>query len=184
MFLNCGVGEDSWESLGLQGDPISPSKGNQSWIIIGRTDVEAEIPIFWPPDVKSWLIGKDPDAGKDWRWEEKGTTEDEMVGWHDRLNRHRFGWTLAVGDGQGGLAWCSPRGCRVRHDWVTELNWDLLMPSVKFISFQEVPAAILQVKQASSSQSQPSQALIGIYHLTPPTPSTDGSHSQLAVESI
>ena len=65
-------------------------KGNQSWILIGRTDVEAEVPILWPPDVKNWLIGKDPDTEKDWRWEEKGMTEDEMVGWHHRLNGHEF----------------------------------------------------------------------------------------------
>ena len=73
------VGEDSWESLGLQGDPTSPSKGNQSWMFIGRTDIEAETPILWPPDKKNWLIWKDPDAGKDWRREEKGMTEVEMV---------------------------------------------------------------------------------------------------------
>ena len=79
MLLNCGVGEDPWESLGLQGDPTSQSKGNQSWILIGRIDAEAEIPVPWPPDVKNWLTGKDPDAGKDWRHEEKGMTEDEMV---------------------------------------------------------------------------------------------------------
>ena len=65
-------------------------KGNQSWIFVGRTDAEAETPIPWPPDMKNWLIGKDPDAGKDWRWEEKETTEDEMVGWHHRLNGHEF----------------------------------------------------------------------------------------------
>ena len=69
--------------------PIYP-KGNQSWIFIGRTDTEAETPIFWPPDVKNWLIWKEPDAGKDWRWEEKGMTEDEMDGWHHRLNGHGF----------------------------------------------------------------------------------------------
>ena len=73
-LLNCGVGEDSWESLGLQGDkPVNP-KGNQSWIFIGRTDAEAETPVLWPPDANNWLTGKDPDAGKDWRQEEKGTT--------------------------------------------------------------------------------------------------------------
>ena len=78
MLLNCGVGEDSWESLGLQGDqPVNP-KGNQSWKFTGRTDPEAETPILWPPDVKIWLIGKDPDAGKDWRQEQE-MTEDEMV---------------------------------------------------------------------------------------------------------
>ena len=118
MFLNCGVGEDSWESLGLQGDqPVHP-KGNQSWIFIGRTDAEAETPILWPFNGKNWLIGKDPDAGKDWRWEEKETTEDNMVGWHHGLNGHEFEQAPGVGDGQGGLA-C----CRVGHNWATELNW-------------------------------------------------------------
>ena len=78
--------------------PVHP-KGDQSWVFIGRTDVEAETPILWPPDAKSWLIWKDPDAGKDWGQEEKGTTEDEMVGWHHWLNGHGFGWTPGVGDG-------------------------------------------------------------------------------------
>ena len=88
MLLNCDVGEDSWESLGLQEiQPVHP-KGDQSWVFIGRTDVEVETPILWPPDVKSWPIGQDPDAGKDWRQEDKGTTEDEMVGWHHWLNWH------------------------------------------------------------------------------------------------
>ena len=79
--------------------PVRP-KGYQSWVFIGRTDVEAETPMLWPPDAESWLTGKDPDAGKDWRQEDKGTTEDEMFGWHHRLNGHGFGWTLGVGDGQ------------------------------------------------------------------------------------
>ena len=83
MLLNCGAGEDSWESLG--GDqPVNP-KGSQSWIFMGSTDAEDETPILWPPDAESWLIGKAPDAGKVWGWEEKGTTEDEMVGWHHQL---------------------------------------------------------------------------------------------------
>ena len=90
MLLNCGVGEESWESLGLQGDPTSPSWGDQSWVFIGSTGAEAETPILWPPDVQNWLIGKDPDAGKDWRWKEKGMTETEMVGWHHQLNGHEF----------------------------------------------------------------------------------------------
>ena len=94
MLLNCGVGEDSWESLGLQGDPTS-----QSWIFTGRTDAEAETPVLWPPLVKSWLIGKDPDAGRDRGQEEKGMIEDEMAGWHHWLDGHEFGWTLGVGDG-------------------------------------------------------------------------------------
>ena len=90
MLLNCGVGEDSWESLGLQGDLTSLSKGNQSWLFIGTTDAKAETPILWPLEVKNWLIAKDPDAGKDWSQEEKGMTEDEMVGWHHQLNGHEF----------------------------------------------------------------------------------------------
>ena len=80
-------------------------KGNQSWVFIGRTDAEAETSILWPPDAKNWLIWKDPNAGKDWRQEEKGMTEDEMVGWHHRLNGHEFEWTLGVGDGQGWITW-------------------------------------------------------------------------------
>ena len=87
-------------------------KGNQSWIFIGRTDVEAEAPIPWPTDVKSWLIGKVPDAGKDRRWEEKGTTEDEMVGWHHWLNGHEFGQTPRDGEGQGGLVCCGLWDCK------------------------------------------------------------------------
>ena len=96
-------------------------KRNQPWMFIGRTDAEA--PILWPPDAKSQLIGKDPDAGKDWRQEEKGTTEDEMVGWHHRLNGHEFEQAPGVGEGQGSLAYCSPRGRKVRHYWATKLNW-------------------------------------------------------------
>ena len=124
MLLNCCVGEDSWESLGLQGDPPVHPKGNQSWIFTGRTDAEAETPIPWPPDAKSWLIGKEPDAGKDWGQEEKGKTEDEMVGCHHQLNWHGFEWTLGVGNGQVGLACCGSWGRKeLDHDWVTDLNW-------------------------------------------------------------
>ena len=101
-------------------------KGNQSWIFIGRTDAEAEAWILWPPDVKSRLTGEAPDAGKDWG-QEKETTEDEMVGWHHQLDGHGFGWTLGVGDGQGGLTCCGSWGCKEldtteRQNW-TELNW-------------------------------------------------------------
>ena len=88
------------------------SKGDQPWVFIGRTDTKAETPILRPPHAKSWLIGKDPDAGKDWGQEEKGTTEDEMAGWHHQLNGHGFGWTPGVGDGQGGLACCGSWGCK------------------------------------------------------------------------
>ena len=89
--------------------PVNP-KGNQSWMFIGRTDAKAETLILWPPDVKNWLIWKDPDAGKDWRWEEKGTTKVEMVRWHHRLNGREFEQALGVGDGQGSLVCCSPWG--------------------------------------------------------------------------
>ena len=123
MLLNCGVGEDSWESLDCKEiQPVHP-KGDQSWVFIGRTDAEAETPILWTPDVKNWLIWKDPDAGKDGRQEEKGTTEDEVVRWHHQLNGHEFEWTPGIGDGQGGLTFCTPWSHRVGHDWVTELNW-------------------------------------------------------------
>ena len=101
--------------------PINP-KGNQSWIFIGRTDAEVETPMRWPPDGKNWLMWKDPDAGKDRRQEEKGMTEDEMAGWHHRLHGHEFEQAPGVGDGQGSLACCSPRGHEesVMTEW---LNW-------------------------------------------------------------
>ena len=99
--------------------PVHP-EGNQPWIFTGRTNAEAETPILWPPDVKNWLIGKDPDAGKDWRWE-KGITENQMVGWHHWPNGHEFEYALGVGDGQGGLACCSPWGCK-EFDTTDQLN--------------------------------------------------------------
>ena len=121
MLLNCGVGEDSWESLNCKEiQPVHP-EGNQSWIFIGRTDAKAETPILWPPDAKNWFIWKDPDAGKDWR-QEKGTTEDETVGWHHWLNgrvwinSRSWWWT-----GRPGMLQAMGSQ-RVGHDWVTELN--------------------------------------------------------------
>ena len=87
--------------------PVNP-QGNQSWILIRRSNVEAETPILWPRDPKNWLFWKDPDAGNDWRQEERGMTEDEMIGWHHWLNEHEFEQTPRVGDGQEGLACCSP----------------------------------------------------------------------------
>ena len=122
MLLNCSAGEDSWESLGLQGDPTIHSKGDQSWVFIGRTDAKAETPILWPPHAKSWLIEKDPDAGRDWGQEEKGMTEDEMAGWHHQLDGCEFEWTPGVGDGQGGLACCSSWGHQ-ESDTTERLNW-------------------------------------------------------------
>ena len=97
-------------------------KGNQSWIFIGRTDAETETPILWPPEAKNWLFGKDPAAGKDWRQEEKGMTEDEMVGWHHRLDGYEFEQAGGVGDGQGRLACCSPCGHK-ESDATEPLNW-------------------------------------------------------------
>ena len=115
MLLNYGVGEDSWESLGCKEIQSVHPKGNQSCIFIGRTDVEAETPILWPPDEKNRLTGKDPDAGKDRRQEKKGTTEDEMVGWHHWLDGHEFEQAFGVLQFMGSQ--------RVEHDWATELNW-------------------------------------------------------------
>ena len=97
-------------------------KGDQSWMFIRGTDVEAENPTFWSPDAESWLIWKDPDDLKDWGQEEKGTTEDEVVGWHHWLDGHEFEWTLGVGDGQGGLAYCSSWGHK-ELDKTEQLNW-------------------------------------------------------------
>ena len=101
--------------------PVNP-KGNQSWIFIGRTDAEAETAILWPPEVKNWLTEKDCDAGKEWRQEEKGTTEDVMVGWHHQLNGREFEQASEVGDGQGSLACCSPWGHK-KSNMTEQLNW-------------------------------------------------------------
>ena len=116
MLFNRGVGEDSWESLGLQRDQRSNPKGNQSWIFIGRIDAEAETPILWPPDAKNWFIWKNPDAGKDWGQEEKGMTR----GWDGWMASPTW-WTWVWANSR---SWCcSPWGPqRVGHDWVTELN--------------------------------------------------------------
>ena len=101
--------------------PVHP-KRDQSWVFIGMTEAEAKTPILWPPDVKSWLIWKDPDAVRDWGQEEKGMTEDEMVRWHHRLNGHGFGWTPGIGDGQRDLACCSLWGCK-ESDITERLKW-------------------------------------------------------------
>ena len=98
------------------------SKGDQSWVFLGRNDAKAETPVLWPAHVKSWLIGKDSDAGRDWGQEEEGTTEDEMAGWHHRLDGCEFEWTLGVGDGQGGLV-CYDSWSRKELDMTEWLNW-------------------------------------------------------------
>ena len=124
MLLNCGVGEDSWEALGLQGDPTSPfhSKGDQPWVFFRGNDAKAETPVLWLPHVYSWLIGKDSDTGRDLGQEEKGTTEDEIAGWHHRLDGHDLEWTPGVGDRQGGLA-CCHSWSRRESDSTEQLNW-------------------------------------------------------------
>ena len=111
-------------------------KGNHFWIFIGRTDPEAETPILWSPDEKNWIIWKDPDAGKEWRWEEKAMTEDEMVGWHHRLNGQEFGWTPGVGDEQGGLACCNSWGHK-ESDTTEWLSWTELKQPMAQNIFQK-----------------------------------------------
>ena len=117
FFTNWAMREDQ---------PVYP-KRDQSWVFIERTDVEAETLIIWPPDVKSWLIGKDAEAGKDWGQEEKGTTKDKKAGWHHWLNGHEFGYTPGVGDGQGGLMCCGSWGYKESDttEWLNsnELIW-------------------------------------------------------------
>ena len=101
-------------------EPVHP-KRLQSWIFIGRTDAEAEAPILWPPDAKNWLIWKNPDTGKDWRQEEKGTTEDEMIGWYHQLSGHKSEQTPGDSEGQGSLVCCSPWGWKSQtqlSDWI------------------------------------------------------------------
>ena len=140
----CSVCEESWTlknwcfwTVVLEKTLASPldckeiqpvhSEGDQPWEFFGRNDAKAETPILWPPHVKSWLIGKDSDAGRDWGQEDKGTTEDEMAGCHHWLDGHEFEWTLGDGDGQGGLACCDSWGCKESDttEWLnwTELNW-------------------------------------------------------------
>ena len=110
------------------------SEGDQPWDFFGRTDAKAETPILWPPHVNSWLIGKDPDSGRDWGQEEKGTTEDEMAGWHHWLDGHEFEWTLGVGDGQGCLVCCDSWG-RKKSDTTERLNWTELRRNELLPSF-------------------------------------------------
>ena len=128
--------------------PVHP-KGDQSWVFIGRTNAEAETPILWPPHAKSWLTGKNPDAGKDWRQEENGTTENEMVGWHHWLSGHEFELAPEVGDGQGSLVCWSP-GCHKELDTTEWLNWTELTENSSISqSSKEWYSVPFQDKQAS-----------------------------------
>ena len=126
------------------------SKGDRPWVIFGRTDAKAETPVLWLPHAKSWLIGKDSDAGRDWGQEEKGTTEDEMAGWHQQLDGHEFEWTLGVGDGQGGLACCNSwdRKELDTTEWLnwTELNWTELNQGILTAYLVESFLYVLQLK--------------------------------------
>ena len=122
MLLNCSVGEDSESPLDCKEIQPVHSEGDQPWNFFGRNDAKVETPVLWPPHAKSWLIGKDSDAGRDWGQEEKGMTEDEMAGWHHWLNEHESEWTPGVGDGQGGLACCDSWG-RKESDTTEWLNW-------------------------------------------------------------
>ena len=119
MLSNYGAGEDSGEPLDSKEIKSVNPKGNQPWIFIERTDAEAEALIILPPDVKSQLIGKDPDAGKDWRQEEKGMTEDEMAGWHHWLDEHEIEQAPGVDDGQGSLACCKEPDTTEWLNWLT-----------------------------------------------------------------
>ena len=140
MLLNCGVGEDSESSLDCKEIQPVHSEGDQPWDFFGRNDAKAETPILWPPDAKSWLIGKDSDAGRDWGQEEKGTTEDEMAGWHHWLDG-RWVWVNS-----GGWWWTGRPGVlrfmglqRVGHDWATELN-TILPP--EFVAIVQSPSHV------------------------------------------
>ena len=143
MLLNCGVGEDSWESLGLQGDPTSPSWRRSVLGVHWKDWCWSWNSNIWPSDVKRWLIWKDPDAGKDWGHVEKGMTEEEMVVWHHRLNGHEFEWTPGVGDGQEGLLCCDSWGCKESEmtewlNWMYTLvsNFGLTSPTFSNVSFE------------------------------------------------
>ena len=122
-FWTVLLGKTLESPLDCKGFQAVHPKGDQSWVFTGRTDAEAETPVLWPPDVKSWLIGKDPDAGRDWGQEEEGTAEDEMAGWHHRLDGHEFEWTPGVGDGQGGLVCCDSWGRKDKPDMTERPNW-------------------------------------------------------------
>ena len=123
-------------------------KGNQPWMFIGRTDAETEASILWLPDVKSWLIGKSPKVRKDWGQEEKGVTEDEMVGWHHRLNGHEFEQTLGENEGEGGLECCSPWGHKKSDtiEWMSNNKWVLWMIEIIF-TLVSLPGFLILCRQ-------------------------------------
>ena len=180
--------------------PVNP-KGNQLWIFFGRTDAEAEAPILWPPYVKSQLTVKEPDAGKDWRQEEKGTTEDEMVVWHHRLNGHKFEQTLGDGDGQGSLACCSPWGCKESDmtEWLNNnklrtnknclIKWHLSRPTVLdyFLPFSMYPGNqvfyLKNTKKGKRDQIKTRLDTKDLIIVTDPPPTTQCSFCQERINS-
>ena len=124
MPSNCGAGEDSWKSLDSKEIKPIDLKGNQPWILIGGTDVEAEAPVFWLSDANSWLTGKVPDAGEGWRQKDKRASEEKMAGWHHQCNGHEIGQASGNGEGQGCLACCSPWGHKELDKLPSrQLNW-------------------------------------------------------------
>ena len=144
MLLNCVVGEDSWESWTARRSNQSILKDDKSWVFIGRTDVEAETPILWPPHVKSWLIGNDPVAGRDWGQEEKGSTEDEMAGWHhDSMDMSLGKLQELVMDRRPGVLWFMGSQ-RVGNDWVIELNW-----TERVLNYEEIILHLQQLQENS-----------------------------------
>ena len=158
LLLNCGVGEDSWESLGRKEIQPVHSEGDQPWAFFGRNDATAETPIVWPPHVKSWLIGKDSDAGRDWGQEEKGTTEDEMAGWHYWLDGRESQWTPGVGDGQGGLACCDSWGLK-ELDMTERLNWTELTDSQSTVPSIEECAGALRFAEVPQEENEKGEEL-------------------------
>ena len=129
------------------------SKGDQSWVFFGRNDAKAETPVLWPPHARSWLIGKDSDAGRDWGQEEEGTTEDEMAGWHHRLDGREFEWTPGDGDGQGGLACCDSWGLK-ESDTTERLNWtELKCLDLSGLHYRLGWLLALRIKMKTSFQS-------------------------------
>ena len=140
MLLNCGVGEDSWKSLGLQGDPTSPFLRRSALGFLWKEDAKAETPVLWPPHAKNWLIGKDSDAGKDWKQEDKGTREDEMVGWNHWLNGHESVQTLGDSERQGSLVCCSLWGHK-ESDTTEWLHSNSLSPDL--LSYDLVASSML-----------------------------------------
>jgi len=136
--------------------PVHP-KGDQSWVFIERTDAESETPILWPPHEKYWLISKDSDAGRDWGQEEKGTTEDQMAGWHYRLDAHEFEWTPGVGDGRGGLACCDSSGCK-ELEMTEQLNWtELTIEYFHMCDINNLPRSLRKYRNHSHNIAEESE---------------------------